>query len=363
MTTTINASTSSGLVQTADTSGVLQLQTANTAAVTIDGSQNTTFAGKITSASALTLASNGTTTAATIDTSQNFLVGATTNYQMGATGTNPKEFIAVNGGAQNNPLSLLRYNGYGSLGAIFNLGASGGASLGTYSAAVSGNGLGTIQFGGDTGASYNGIGAGISSQADGTWTASSNPGILLFGTTASGNTNYTERMRITSAGSLLIGATSSPTASTSLFAVSSGNYTLGLNNGSYTYFFGTASNQFNVYSGEGTLRGYLTVSGTWTNTSDIAFKKDIVDINYSLQDALKLRPVSYVTKDYDIPQIGFIAQEMEQVIPEVVSGEEGSKGISYGSLVALCVKAIQEQQALITTLQTQVAELKQKVGA
>ena len=40
MTTTINASTSSGLVQTADTSGVLQLQTANTTAVTIDASQN-----------------------------------------------------------------------------------------------------------------------------------------------------------------------------------------------------------------------------------------------------------------------------------------------------------------------------------
>ena len=40
MTTTINASTSSGLVNTADTSGILQLQTANTAAVTIDASQN-----------------------------------------------------------------------------------------------------------------------------------------------------------------------------------------------------------------------------------------------------------------------------------------------------------------------------------
>lgn len=40
MTTTINASTSSGLVQTADTSGILQLQTANTAAMTIDASQN-----------------------------------------------------------------------------------------------------------------------------------------------------------------------------------------------------------------------------------------------------------------------------------------------------------------------------------
>jgi len=43
MTTTINASTSSGLVNTADTSGILQLQTASTAAITIDASQNVNF--------------------------------------------------------------------------------------------------------------------------------------------------------------------------------------------------------------------------------------------------------------------------------------------------------------------------------
>ena len=44
MTTTINASTSAGLVNTADTSGILQLQTASTAALTIDASQNVTLA-------------------------------------------------------------------------------------------------------------------------------------------------------------------------------------------------------------------------------------------------------------------------------------------------------------------------------
>ena len=47
MTATINASTSSGIVSTADNSGILQLQTANTAALTIDASQNTTSAGWI----------------------------------------------------------------------------------------------------------------------------------------------------------------------------------------------------------------------------------------------------------------------------------------------------------------------------
>ena len=47
MTSTINASTSSGIVQTADTSGVLALQTGGTTAITIDASQNTTSAGWI----------------------------------------------------------------------------------------------------------------------------------------------------------------------------------------------------------------------------------------------------------------------------------------------------------------------------
>ena len=51
MTTTINASTTAGLVQTADTSGVLALQTAGTTAVTVDASQNVTLAGTLTTSS------------------------------------------------------------------------------------------------------------------------------------------------------------------------------------------------------------------------------------------------------------------------------------------------------------------------
>jgi hypothetical protein len=58
MTTTINASTTAGLIQTADTSGSLQLQTANLPAVTIDSSQNTTLAGALTVTGATTLNSS-----------------------------------------------------------------------------------------------------------------------------------------------------------------------------------------------------------------------------------------------------------------------------------------------------------------
>jgi hypothetical protein len=51
MTSTINASTTAGLVQTADTSGVLALQTSGTTAVTVDASQNTTLAGTLATSS------------------------------------------------------------------------------------------------------------------------------------------------------------------------------------------------------------------------------------------------------------------------------------------------------------------------
>jgi trimeric autotransporter adhesin len=56
--------------------------------------------------------------------------------------------------------------------------------------------------------------------------------------------------------------------------------------------------------------------------------------------------------------VGFIAQEIELVIPEVVTGEEGNKGISYGNLVAIAFKAIQEQQTQIEALQSEINLLK-----
>ena len=71
-----------------------------------------------------------------------------------------------------------------------------------------------------------------------------------------------------------------------------------------------------------------------------------------------MQPRAYKMKINDEDQLGFIAQEMEQIIPEVVSGEDGSKGLAYGHLVPVLVKAIQEQQALIETLQAEVEVLK-----
>jgi len=113
------------------------------------------------------------------------------------------------------------------------------------------------------------------------------------------------------------------------------------------------------------------------NTSDRRLKRDILPLNkYGLQQVMQLNPVTYIFKDdsANTPQVGFIAQEVQQIIPEVVTGKEGdlskgeSLGIVYGNLVPVLTKAIQEQQATIESLkklldaqQKQIDELKSMI--
>jgi len=87
---------------------------------------------------------------------------------------------------------------------------------------------------------------------------------------------------------------------------------------------------------------HCTSGGVWTNASDISKKYNINSLGYGLDEVLLMRPTSYKYKSDDSESIGFIAQEMEEVIPEVVSGEEGEKGIAYGLLTSVLVKAMQE---------------------
>ena len=102
---------------------------------------------------------------------------------------------------------------------------------------------------------------------------------------------------------------------------------------------------------------HVTSAGIWTSTSDRAKKYAIKDLDYGLKELLQLRPTAYHYKADSTASIGFIAQEMEQIIPEVVSGEEGEKGIAYGLLTPVLVKAVQEQQHLIETQQQRIEAL------
>jgi len=95
-------------------------------------------------------------------------------------------------------------------------------------------------------------------------------------------------------------------------------------------------------------------------TSDIAFKEDVLPLENSLDKILDLQGVSFTWKDNREPSIGLIAQDVEEIFPEAVSGEEGEKAVNYGVLVAPLIEAIKEQQGQINELQAEIEQLKQK---
>ena len=59
----------------------------------------------------------------------------------------------------------------------------------------------------------------------------------------------------------------------------------------------------------------------------------------------------------DENQVGFIAQEMESVIPELVSGEENKKGINYGQLTAVLTKAYKELKTELDAAKARIETL------
>ncbi len=120
------------------------------------------------------------------------------------------------------------------------------------------------------------------------------------------------------------------------------------------------------------VNGSVAGVGPYVNASDARLKKDVVNINDGLSKVMQLRPVTFNWKQEDYPDInlddrnhvGFIAQEVEEVVPQVVStaGDEmQTKSIAYSDLVPVLTKAIQEQQAEIEALKAQNAMLTGKV--
>ena len=125
----------------------------------------------------------------------------------------------------------------------------------------------------------------------------------------------------------------------------------------YNYRRNYLSSNQHLYWYNGANQAYLHLNGSWTNASDIAYKKDIEEITYGIETVKQIKPRKYKHKGNDENDVGFIAQELETVVPEVVSGEEGGKGVSYGNLTAVLTKALQEAIVKIETLEAKVAIL------
>ena len=109
----------------------------------------------------------------------------------------------------------------------------------------------------------------------------------------------------------------------------------------------------NIRSSDGLVR---------RSTSSRRYKNTITDATHGLTELLKLRSVTYKgNNDGDRLFGGLIAEEVHDAgLTEFVqyNSDDEPDALAYGHMISLCIKAIQEQQALIETLQAEVAALK-----
>ena len=115
--------------------------------------------------------------------------------------------------------------------------------------------------------------------------------------------------------------------------------------------------------GGGGYNGFRS-NGAIISGSDVRLKKDIREMENVLPRALKLRPVSYRLKsdtNSEMCRIGFIAQEVEPLFPEVVSEMAGFKGIAYADMVSIAIGAIKELNQIVREQESALAEKATKV--
>lgn len=210
-------------------------------------------------------------------------------------------------------------------------------------------------------------------------------GITTPGVTDTGNLSYT--------GTLTGGTGVVNLGSGQVVKDASGNLMVGTTDATATSGVGTkilpngrvfavtpnGSDTYNYYNSTvGAYRFYVSAGGvvyatstTISAISDIRFKENVRDLDAGLTEVMKLQPRLYDWKEGKGANIknarGFIAQEFETVFPDLIDewkdtapeGEEPYKSVRQ-DLIPVLVKAIQEQQALITALTTRLTALENK---
>ena len=167
---------------------------------------------------------------------------------------------------------------------------------------------------------------------------------LLFGIALS------EKMRITSAGSLLVG-TSAIFASGLVCSDGGTSYT------PFSARVGTTANAGQMYFlNPNGIVGSITTNGSVTSyniTSDYRLKQDLQDFN-SLNLLSKIKIYDYQWKSDNSRMHGVMAHELQEIIPYAVNGEkdgENMQQVDYSKLVPVLVKSIQELEARIKQLE------------
>ena len=100
-------------------------------------------------------------------------------------------------------------------------------------------------------------------------------------------------------------------------------------------------------------------ASAYTTRSDYDLKDKIQNISYGINEVMQMQPVKYTYKSNGSTQLGFIAQDLGVITPEVVSFED-KMSVYYNALIPILTKAIQEQNALIKALEQRILTLENK---
>jgi hypothetical protein len=292
---------------------------------------------------------------ARIDSSGRLLVGTST-----ASGLNVSGYAGLNTYIANTGdtgISISKFSNDAS-GPSIQLIKSRGTSVGSNVLVSSGDSFGQLVFGGADGNGFIRGAASIEAVADATTGAGDMPGRLIFSTTADGASGPTERMRIASDGRVTIKGT--------VFQENS-QYNFNSSDSSISFVNRDSSGAktFSWYVGAsgGSPVATLSTAGVWTNASDVKNKENIEDIAYGIETIKALLPRQYDVKSNGKHAIGFVAQEVQPIIPELVHEsfietiQETHLGLDYGSMTAVLTKALQEAITKIETLEAKVAAL------
>jgi hypothetical protein len=338
---------------------------------------------------------NGSSTSAGVSVANNSSLTNASKIVMATNGTTDTQIISgVNGSGSYLPLSFYTNNalamqvatsgyvgiGTSSPGAPLDVQATNGANsfyltstTGTNPVYSRYSNTGGFLYMGRDGSAGTDFGAGAYASA--LWSTGAYP--MVFGT------NATERMRIDSSGNVLMGVTAQRygtcklvAEATSLQAAFLGtNYAGDVSNAAVyisKYDNNTTTSQIfvrflinNITLGSGQINANGASAAAFGSFSDERLKENIEPLSSQLDNILALKPSEFDFKGYTDGmghQIGFIAQDMQKVYPDVVSeGEDGMLMITgWSKTEARLVKAIQEQQVIINELKTRIEALESK---
>ena len=143
-------------------------------------------------------------------------------------------------------------------------------------------------------------------------------------------------------------------------------YTMTLESGTARWQIEANANHNVYFFNHGLLRAHIdwNAGGTWVATSDERLKEDISPLFDAMEKVRKIRVrrYNYIQDVHKTQDIGVIAQEVREVIPEAVFEEEGRLGVNYDQLTVVALRGIQEQQQRLEQIDKKLDALLRKTG-